>query len=319
MKLFALCFLSLTSLLLTAQTTIDFENFELEPESFLNGDDQSGGFTAGDVFLTNTYDESSAFWFGWAISNDTDITSSGFTNQYSAITAGGDDDSENFAVCYDLGGTLLLNNNPGSGAAIQGFSITNNTYPFLSMRDGDSFSKQFGGATGNDPDWFLLTIRSLEQGVPSQDSVAFYLADYRFDDNGMDYIVDTWEYVDLSSLNATAGLVLTLSSSDVGQFGMNTPAYFCVDNIVMSDPLANDEFEISTLKSFPNPTNDFIYFELENQSYYNVSIFNSNGILIEQFFGMDSNKLNVSTYPAGSYIARINADDKTYQLKFMKH
>jgi hypothetical protein len=32
------------------------------------------------------------------------------------------------------------------------------TYAALSMRDGDGFAKQFGGASGDDPDYFLLTI-----------------------------------------------------------------------------------------------------------------------------------------------------------------
>ena len=62
--------------------------------------------------------------------------------------------------------------------------------------------------------------------------VEFYLADYRFADNGEDYIVDTWEYIDLSSLGAVKSLEFGLSSSDVGDFGMNTPAYFALDTVV---------------------------------------------------------------------------------------
>ena len=41
--------------ILSAQTLVDFEEFELAPESFLNGDDGSGGFSSGDVFLNNLY------------------------------------------------------------------------------------------------------------------------------------------------------------------------------------------------------------------------------------------------------------------------
>ena len=60
----------------------------------------------------------------------------------------------------------------------------------------------------------------------------FYLADYRFADNGLDYIVDDWSWVDLTSLGAVDKLQFGLSSTDNGFFGMNTPAYFAMDNMV---------------------------------------------------------------------------------------
>ncbi|MHC4324705.1 MAG: DUF4465 domain-containing protein, partial [Planctomycetota bacterium] len=58
------------------------------------------------------------------------------------------------------------------------------------------------------------------------------LADYRFEDAGEDYIVDTWQYVDLTSLGEVVSLEFALSSSDVGDWGMNTPGSFAVDTIV---------------------------------------------------------------------------------------
>jgi len=61
------------------------------------------------------------------------------------------------------------------------------------------------------------------------DSVNFYLADYRFADNDSDYIVNSWKYVDLSTLGGVDTYEFDLSSSDTGAFGMNTPAYFCMD------------------------------------------------------------------------------------------
>ena len=62
-------------------------------------------------------------------------------------------------------------------------------------------------------------------------SVDFYLADYRFADNSRDYIVDTWTQVDLSTLSDATVLTFAMESTDVGQFGMNTPSYFAVDGI----------------------------------------------------------------------------------------
>ena len=38
-----------------------------------------------------------------------------------------------------------------------------------------------------------------------------------------------------SSLGSASSLVFSLTSSDVGTYGMNTPAYFAVDQLVLSD------------------------------------------------------------------------------------
>ena len=100
------------------------------------------------------------------------------------------------------------------------------------MLNGDSFAKKFGGPAGDDEDWFLLTITGKDVAGTVTGVVDFYLADYRFADNNLDYIVDTWDSIDLSSLGAVKTLELTLNSSDVGAYGMNTPASFAMDSLV---------------------------------------------------------------------------------------
>ena len=42
--------------------------------------------------------------------------------------------------------------------------LTNTTYTALSMLNGDSFSKKFGGSTGNDPDYLRLIIQGRDAG-----------------------------------------------------------------------------------------------------------------------------------------------------------
>ena len=56
----------------------------------------------------------------------------------------------------------------------------------------------------------------------------YYLADLR--DAEKAYIINDWRYVDLSGLGKVAKLGFELSSTDNGDYGMNTPAYFCFDN-----------------------------------------------------------------------------------------
>ena len=97
-------------------------------------------------------------------------------------------------------------------------------------------SKKFGGSEGTDPDYFLLKIKGIGSTGEEVGVVEFALADYRFEDSASDYIVDQWTRVDLSSLVGARKLQFGLESSDVGEFGMNTPAYFALDQVILSKP-----------------------------------------------------------------------------------
>jgi hypothetical protein len=97
----------------------------------------------------------------------------------------------------------------------------------------EALAKKFGGDSGNEEDFFKLEIQGF-RGTVATGSVDFFLADYRFADNTQDYLVDQWARVNLSSLGAVDSLKFALSSSDLGQFGMNTPAYFAMDRIAFS-------------------------------------------------------------------------------------
>lgn len=210
---------------------VDFEDLPLAPESFHNGSDGAGGVTGGGAFFNNTFtDFGGGFtgWSGWSYSNITDNTTPGFTNQCSAIPGIGADGSPNYAVAFDPSDATI--NLPASLFA-DSMLITNATYAYLAMRDGSQFANVFGGQTGNDPDFFLLTITGLDPLDAPIGTVDVYLADYRFADNSVDYLIDSWTEVDLTSLEGASTLSYGLTSSDVGAFGMNTPAYFAIDNL----------------------------------------------------------------------------------------
>lgn len=117
--------------------------------------------------------------------------------------------------------------------AVSGFYVTNNTYTYFSMVNGDMFAKKFGGATGDDPDYFKLLVWGEKEDGSATDTVEFYLADFRFSDNSKDYIVKEWRWVDLTSLGKVKKLRYNLESTDVGMWGMNTPSYFCLDNLTI--------------------------------------------------------------------------------------
>ena len=200
-----------------------------------NGSDGSGGFVSGPVSLNNDYDSTFGSWSGWSVSNSTDVTTPGYLNQYSSISGGGALDSSSYFVASAYGYPALPTITLSDDLTFDSLLVTNTTYAALSMQEGDSFAKKFGGETGDDPDFFLLTIEGFDSSDASVGTVDFYLADYRFADNSQDYMVRDWSLVDVSSLGSASNLVFSLTSSDVGAYGMNTPAYFAIDQLVLAD------------------------------------------------------------------------------------
>lgn len=226
------------------QLTIGFEDIgdTLGGESFNQGTDGRGGFESGALPFPTAYNSTYGSWSGWAASNVTDVITAGYTNQFSAYanlggdqSGGGAGDSQTFAVAGGYGSSPLTVSLPDGfeGASFASIDITNSTYAALSILQGDDFAKQFGGESGDDPDYFLLTINGIDDAGATIHSIDFYLADYRFDDNSLDYILDDWTSVDLSTLAGATSLQFAFSSSDAGDFGMNTPAYFAIDNLVI--------------------------------------------------------------------------------------
>ena len=226
------CLIVVSAVAGAAQAQIaTFEDLILPPESYWNGSGGSGGFTSGGARFSNNYNAAWSSWDGFSYSNITDTTTQGVAAQYNAVAGAGQDGSANYAVAYVGWGappTVTLDT-PG---VVGGLYVTNSSYAYYSMLNGDAFAKKFGGQTGSDPDWFALTVTGKNANGVATGAVKFYLADYRSADNGNDYIVQKWAYVDLTSLGQVKSLEFALSSSDVGDWGMNTPASFAVDTIM---------------------------------------------------------------------------------------
>jgi len=213
----------------SAEVLTDFEDLALEAESYWNGSDNSGGFVSGDAWFNNNYSTLYHSWDGFSYSNITDTTTAGMNGQYNAIASGGQGTSANYAVgyVYDTQPRMVLNEQ----SIVSGLYITNNNYAYYSMLNGDAFADKFGGTSGNDADWFLLTISGRDELGEITGEVEFYLADYRFADNESDYIVDSWEFVDLTGLGLVKSIDFGLTSSDTSSGWMNTPAYFAIDTV----------------------------------------------------------------------------------------
>ena len=319
-RLFTLLAVLLLSVPLQGQTLTDFEDFGLGTGDFLN-DALNGEFTTGNIRLPNFYDANYDFWSGWAISATTDTETPGFMNQYSSITGGGFDGSSTYAVTYAPDGTIIDLENEAEGGYVEGLYVTNSTYAYLSMLEGDGFAKRFGGETGDDPDFFLLTIHAEFQDELSSDSVNLYLADYRFANNEEDYILDEWVYLDLSPLGNADRLVFTLTSTDTSSFGFNTPAYFCIDNLTTADrPVSTQDARLEIdLSIFPNPISSTTQVNWPLEQEGRARIFDLQGQLMEELtLSYGSNPIDLSAYPSGAYVLRYSTSSGWNSRRLLK-
>ena len=103
---------------------------------------------------------------------------------------------------------------------VPGMYVCNNVYALSSMKDGDAIAGEPFGAE----DWFLLTIGGSLEGKAVNTTVEFYLG------KGTNFVTN-WTYVDLSKLGKVDELSFTMSGSRTGDYGLNTPSYFCIDNL----------------------------------------------------------------------------------------
>lgn len=210
--------------------TINFESLTVPAAGYWNGSDGSGSFSSGKMKFENIYNTSWQTWAGFAYSRLNDTSTRGFGNQFSVFCKTNADNK--FALFYPpFEGTVLVSFPEKESHAVKSIDLCNTTYAALSMKNGDTYCKKFGGNMGSDPDWFKVTIDGFDPGGAKTGSVNFYLADFRSADVSGDYILDKWSTVDLSPLGKINHLGFTFSSSDTGVYGINTPTYLCLDNI----------------------------------------------------------------------------------------
>ena len=305
-KIYFSVFTIFTTLFMNAQQTIGFEGVILAPESFNYGSSGSGGFIENGVVFSNDYNSSWDSWNGFAISNTTDVTTPGYLNQYSAF-AGSGSGSSNYAVYYPAGTISFA----GQGVDLESLEITNTTFTAISMRDGDTYSKKFGSLTDangitdgtNGEDYYKVWIFAHAENGRKIDSVEFYLADFRFTDDAQDYIVNTWHSIDLSFITETVySISFLLESSDNGAFGMNTPAYFAIDNLTINKSTGLSENTISGITVYPNPMADQLHVKGESGI---IEIYDVAGKIVLTSYYSGATTIEVSNLSSGSYTMKI--------------
>jgi hypothetical protein len=216
-----------------AQNVVNFEELTLEPESHWNGSDGSGYFTSGYLKFYNTFEDwggGMTSWNGFAYTNETDVTTYLYTNEYSSAAGSGVWSSEKYATSYIMGDwehnyepiPSIIRITETAPEEIPGMFISVNAYASLYMAEGDFYS--------DNSHWLKLHIAGFNTVTDIAVAADIMLADYRFENSELDFKMSEWTYIDLSWAQGADSLLFYIYSSDAGEYGVNTPAYFCIDN-----------------------------------------------------------------------------------------
>jgi hypothetical protein len=111
---------------------------------------------------------------------------------------------------------------------VAGFRIANTTYAALTMRDGD----QYGFSPPLPPGGWFATTATGKLGATTTGSATFFLADLR--GGSPPGILSGWSWFDLAPLGVVDRVEFSFDGSDKGTFGLNTPAYFALDDLTVT-------------------------------------------------------------------------------------
>jgi hypothetical protein len=220
-----------------------FEELALNEDSVLNmkqeGVDMvSSAFVSAGFKFNYNYNANWDSWSGYAVSGRTDTTYVSYVlGQYNSCVGHGYGGSDNYLVAYPQGETIEVADENTGAHTLKGMYVAVNTYVQNAIVNGDIYS----GAAFTTGDYFTLNIVGLDADGEPTDTLTYALADYRSADATAHSYAKDWSYVDLSALGEVSALKFFMDGSRKGQWGLDTPAYFLMDNF-------NDEYDGTSAK-----------------------------------------------------------------------
>jgi hypothetical protein len=204
-----------------------------------------------------------------------------------------------------------------------GAYFTNNHYTLEGMLNGDCFASAFGAG---DSLWLVIEGHRNDTLINSK---SFNLAKYNSGTSSLEYF-DEWQWVCLKNLGTVDSLSFKLYTTDSGEWGPNTPMYFCMAGLKVSDsigticngnPPAITCKKMKTEKNiqvYPNPASSEITLNAGEGSL--VEIFDLSGFLKKsRIFKADKETIPVKNLQNGLYTIRITSGDKIEMVKFYKN
>lgn len=238
----------------------------------------------------------------WAFSrkNVTTVEPSDYSKHLYAAKPGKGAEEQGEVYAIGTQNTYLLNPDP-LNQFIDGFFITNTTFAYNSMALGDDFAKKF---TANDKDSFILKVSVFLNGELKK-TKHVVLADFRSSDTTKHFLLDTWQYVEMTT--ESDSIHFEMQSSDVGNFGINTPLYFALDRIVVVHRGSTKKPKNEPITVYPNPAINQLHI-VDFAKIRSVDICDYRGGIINSV-ALQNGTLDISYLNEGIYWVRAHKHD----------
>lgn len=133
-----------------------------------------------------------------------------------------------FMETPDNHSTMMMFND-GQNYRAEGVWVTNVANAYASVSGEDAYARKFD----QEGDSFTLVAHGVGPD-DSEKTVSIELAGYH---NGQFSAVSDWTYFDLSNLGRVESIYFTMTSTDSGTWGINTPTYFALSHLTIANPL----------------------------------------------------------------------------------
>jgi hypothetical protein len=185
------------------------------------------GYSSETLEFQYFYNEEFAYWGGFAQSSIYDMEDGSFLNQYSVYNVDPASGDAYLLYYYDEDNApcdILCRYHGSYQFTTVRLNLTTYTYKSITDEECNTFARVFG-----EGDYIKVSFTALLKDKVEGATVDCYVVDYR---DGKHIVADNWATFDISALAGELwGIRVRIETTDVGEWGANTPLYICLDDL----------------------------------------------------------------------------------------
>ncbi|MBR3827439.1 MAG: DUF4465 domain-containing protein [Alistipes sp.] len=190
-------------------------------------EDYALGYRNDYLKFEHFYNEEYSYWGGFAHSKCFDMEDGTPNNQYGVYNtkaASGNSFLVYYYDSYNEPCDILCHYRGDYQFTTVRLNLTTYTYKSITDEDVNTFARAF-----TDGDYLKVIFTALLGDGSEGESVDCYVVDYR---DGKRFVATNWDAFDISALRGElTGLRVRIETTDVGEYGANTPLYICMDDL----------------------------------------------------------------------------------------
>ncbi len=185
--------------------------------------------------------------------------------------------------------------NDGKSYEAVGMYVNLSSYTYYTVCDGDGFARAFTNG-----DSLTLTVHGVSP-TGEETTVDVKVASC---DNGNLTTSRGWSYVDLTPLGLVDEIYFTMTSTDTGAYGPNTPLYFCLDKLTVRESDMSNIESIKPAGGDCNITYDRMTKTVRVDGPGYAAVYDVNG---RKVIASESSEFSIEELEHGIYVVRTGA------------